>query len=152
MGAPELTKEEKEQYLAQFKTDSGIGGVPDEMFLMDEMFRAEHFDRLISKHSDCDLLIFTTPLPYNVGDMELWSMDETRRPMVSLLFGDVFNLKNAIQQGFILALTHKPDAKFDEETAPSDPEEAFKKRYMIVTPKNIGDVAKKYPKYFQNAN
>lgn len=110
-----------------------------EMFPMWERMRAEHFDNLIEEHKDCNLIISMVGLPYDVGEMEIWRMDASERPNVALLFADVHNLGRAIWAGYLTALTYRPGVKFTEDPAPSDPREAFKKRYVILTKENVKD-------------
>lgn len=121
---------------------------PDEMFMMEEMMKAEHFDKLFEKNRDCNLIISMIGLPYDVGEMQLWSMPKETRPQMALLFADVHNLKNAIRAGYIIALSYKPGVKFSEEDAPDDPQKAFDKRYIIITPKNVMELDEKYPGFF----
>ena len=132
---PELTKEEKAKYRRQMGpmgmgVDSAmLDAANEDMFMMEEMLNAEHYDRVIAKHSDCDLVITLRGLPYNVGEMKLWSMPPKKRPMVALVLGDIFMLRGAIKAGFICALTYKPDIKFSEDPCPKDIKKAFDERY-----------------------
>jgi hypothetical protein len=110
-----------------------------EMMPMMERMRAEHFDELIKEHKDCNLVISLVGLPYDVGEMEIWRMDESDRPKMALLFADVHNLGRAIWAGYLTALTYRPGVKFTEDPAPDDPREAYKKRYVILTKDNVKD-------------
>lgn len=150
---PTLTQAEKDKQRRMMgpmgMVDSAMrDSANEDMFMMDEMLNAEHYDRLIAKHSDCDMVITLRGLPYNVGEMKLWSMPAKKRPMVALVLGDIFMLRGAIKAGYICALTYKPDIKFTEDACPKDVQKAFDERYMIVMPDNIDAISKQYPKYF----
>lgn len=111
-----------------------------EMMPMWEMMRAEHFDNLVKEHEDCNLIISLIGLPYDVGEMSIWTMDEKDRPKVALLFADVHALRRAIQADYLIALTYKPGVKFSEDPAPKDPEKAFDLRYIILSKDNVDKV------------
>jgi hypothetical protein len=114
-----------------------------EMIPMMEMMKAEHFDNLLAEHKDCDLVVSLVGLPYDVGEMSIWTMDDAERPQVALLFADVHNLKRAIQADYITALTYKPGVKFSEDAAPEDPRKAFELRYVILDKDNVEDFSDK---------
>ncbi|OGV34418.1 MAG: hypothetical protein A2020_05085 [Lentisphaerae bacterium GWF2_45_14] len=111
-----------------------------EMMPMWEMMRAEHFDNLLKEHPECNLVISLIGLPYDVGEMSIWTMDENTRPKVALLFADVHALKRAIDADYLIALTYKPGVKFSEDPAPKDPQKAFDQRYIILTKDNVKSV------------
>lgn len=111
-----------------------------EMMPMWEMMKAEHFDNLIKEHPDCNLIVSLIGLPYDVGEMSIWTMDEKERPKVALLFADVHALKRAIQADYLIALTYKPGVKFSEDPAPKDPQKAFDLRYIILSKENVDKV------------
>jgi hypothetical protein len=55
----------------------------------------------------------------------------------------------AIQAGLIKAtVSYKPGVKFTEDPCPKDPQKAFDRRCLLVTPDNVNEVAKQYPNLF----
>lgn len=111
-----------------------------EMMPMWEMMKAEHFDNLIKEHQNCNLIISLIGLPYDVGEMSIWTMEPKDRPNVALLFADVHALKRAIKADYLVALTYKPGVKFSEDPAPKDPQKAFDQRYIILSKDNVDSV------------
>lgn len=121
----------------------------DMLYMMEDMVQAEHYNELIDENKDCNLLIFLAPLPNDMVNMNIWEMNKEQRPMVALLFSDAFSLQRAIKAGYIICLSYKPGVKFDEEDPPSDPKAAFDKRYIIISPENVDEIAKEFKGYFQ---
>jgi hypothetical protein len=129
------------------------GMAPEEMDMMplEEIMTAKEFDALVKKHPHSNLIISMIGLPRDADKMKLWKKEESKRPKIALLNGDIHNLGRAIKAGFIVAaVSYKPGVKFTEDPCPEDPEKAFEERYIIITPKNIEAIAKKYPRLFQN--
>jgi hypothetical protein len=121
---------------------------PQDMMMMmpiQEMMLAIHFDDMITRHPECSLIISFIGLPRDVGDMAIWGLDPETRPKLALLQGEVHALKNAITSGAIsAAVAYRPDAKFDEAAPPKDIQEAFDKRYILITPENLEEIEAKY--------
>lgn len=125
----------------------GPEGMP---MMMMEMMTAADFDAVIAKHPDCNLIVSLIGLPRDVGNMALWQQEEENRPKMALLFGEIYDKVNEIAAGALVAcVSYRPGVKFSEEPAPEDPQEAFDKRYILITPKNVQEVAEKYPGLFQ---
>lgn len=125
------------------------GVPPEEMMMMEEMLQAKNYNELIEKHKDCELVISIIGLPHDIKKMKIWKNDNKQK--LALLFGDVFILEKAIQIGKVVAaVTYRPGVKFTEEAAPSDPKEAFEKRYLLITPENVKEIAEKFPNIFAN--
>lgn len=123
---------------------------PEEYRPMEEMMSAVLFDKLISRHPNCNLVISLIGLPYDVPNMALWKMPEATRPKVALLTGDIHQLKAAIMAKYIVAaVSMRPDLKNIEEKAPSDPKKAFDIRYVLITPENVAKVATDYKGIFE---
>lgn len=125
-------------------------GMPEDYYMFGDMVQAEHYNKLIDQHKDCKLLIFLSGLPHDMVNLNIWEKTEDERPMVALLYGDVFNLKRAIKAGYITVLSYKPDVKFSEAAAPSDYKKAFDERYLIITPENIEKLNKKYNGFLED--
>jgi len=72
-------------------------------------------------------------------------MPAAKRPKLILVggTGGAIKLDPAIRKGMISAVvTISPKAKFDEEGAPENFEDAFKKRYVLIHKGNISEAAK----------
>lgn len=129
------------------------GMPPEEMDMMplEEIMTAKEFDAVVKKNPQANLVISMIGLPRDADKMQLWKMEEAKRPKVALLTGDIHSLGRAIKAGFIVAaVSYRPGVKFTEDPCPDDPEKAFEERYIIITPKNVEATAKKYPNLFQN--
>ena len=126
------------------------GMMPEEMEMLplEEMMTAQDFDKIIAKHPKCNLIISMIGLPRDASTMKLWTQ-QSARPALALLNGDVHSLKNAITAGYINAVViYRPGVKFTEDACPEDPQEAFDQRFIIVTPKNIEELSLKYKNLF----
>ena len=122
--------------------------MPDMMMPMEEMMKAADFNKLIAKNKNCTLIITLIGLPMDTGGMKIWKQFMTnpkKTPKLCIVNGDVSMFGAFIAKGLMPAVvTFKPDAKYTEEPAPADLQKAFDKRYLLVTSKNIKEVAKKY--------
>lgn len=127
----------------KFKKDPNT---PDDMIMMEDMMTSKHFDELIAKYPKADVCVSLIGLPHDVHKMKVWTKD---KPKVALLFGEIFPLKKAIEAGKIVAaVSYRPGVKFSEEPAPNLPDKAFEKRYLLITPSNVKEIAKEYPSIF----
>ncbi len=121
------------------------------MVPIQELMTAESASEAISKYSGITMLITLVGFPRNFKDMDMWyEEDETKRLKVAVVNGEIYQLGPGIHSGQIVAAaTYNPQAKFDESKAPSDPQAAFDKRYILVTPENVEETAQKYPGLFE---
>lgn len=120
-----------------------------EMRSLRESMKAVDFDAMISRHPDCDLIISLIGLPMDVENMGIWEAPAPK-PRVALLDANIYNLKSAILSGIVLAtVTYSPTAKFDELTPPDDMQQAFDKRFLLVTPENVEAIAAQHTGLFQ---
>lgn len=125
------------------------GAAPQEYVPMEAYMTAERFDAILDKYPTATLVISTIGLPYNVGEMKLWGKAEAQRPKLALLNGDVHSLGAAIaSKAIVAAVVGSPEAKYSDAAAPVDPQEAFKQRYLLVTPENVEATANKYQSLF----
>lgn len=110
-----------------------------------EMTTAADFDALVEKNAGCDMIISLIGLPMDAQNMALWQMPDETRPKVALVSSDIFNLKNAIKAGFIVAVVaYSPQAVFDESRVPADPQKVFDRRYLLITPENVDEMEAKH--------
>jgi hypothetical protein len=134
----------------KIKTPKGPDGkpMPDMMMPMEEMMKASDFNKLIAKNKNCNLIITLIGLPMDTGGLKIWKQfisEPKKCPKLCIVNGDVSMFGAFIAKGLMPAVvTVKPDAKYTEDPAPADMQKAFDKRYLLVTSKNIKEVAKKY--------
>lgn len=131
-------------------TPPAPGAPPPEEDIMplEEIMKAVDFDAVIEKHPDCKIVISLIGLPRDFNQMKTWTLEN--RPKVALLNADVHSLAPLIKGGYIVAaVSYCPGVKFSEDPAPDDPKAAFDLRYIMITPKNIEELAQKYQGLFQ---
>jgi len=158
----EVVPEIPEDVRAAFTAESFPPGTlesesaPIEMILPppEYWFTPQVFDKLVTEHAmDCDLIITTVGLPMDQRSMRFWRMKNRPRLAVSLggMTPSLAELRMAIAEdavpGFV---AYSPDAVFDGKRPPKDLDDAFAKRYLLVTPDNVNDLAGKYPDLFPN--
>lgn len=124
-------------------------GAPEEMMMpLMEMVKAEDFNKLINQNKTCNLVITMIGLPMDMGGLKIWAdfeVDPKKTPKLSVMNGDISMLAPAIKSGLVPAVvTHNPDARYTEDPAPEDMQKAFDVRYLLITPKNVAEIAKKY--------
>lgn len=107
--------------------------------------RAGVYNEIFDRHKSANVFVIMTQLPMmpaELGKLKCWKFDP-QKTCVVLANGDVYNLKKAIQHKLIGAAAVMK-SKFDaEKSAPKDPNDAFKIRYLLVTPENVNDIAAK---------
>lgn len=132
---------------------------PEEMeeYVETDMYlTAERFDGIISRYPEADIVISMLGLPMDYAEMKLWRQkeweDEYNRKPPSLVLVDayVYDLKKAISAGAIAAVVqYRPDAEYKpDDPVPSSIEEAFAKRYILITPENVDEMDQKYEGLF----
>jgi hypothetical protein len=124
---------------------------PEMMMMMGPIefwLTAEKFDEMMAPYLDkCDMVITTIGLPMDVGRMKFWSLSS--RPKMVVASGSILELKKAIEgKAVVAALTFNPKAKFDNERPPKKLDDAFAKRYILITPENVNQVAEEIPELF----
>jgi len=120
-----------------------MGGA--EMFLT-----ADKFDQIIEDNPECTMVISTLGLPMDYQRMKFWRKKAAERPQLVLVDAYVWDLKKAIQVGAIAAVVqYKPDAEYKpNEDVPDNVDEAFTKRFILLTPENVEEMNKKYAGLF----
>lgn len=111
---------------------------------MDYWLTREEFDSLVEKHLEtCDLVVSMIGVPADAEKMRLWSLPD--RPKVALASGSVFELRHLIGNGSIVAaVAFSPEAVFSNERPPADVNEAFKRRFLLLTTENVEGLADKF--------
>jgi len=123
----------------------------DDAPTIQDIMTAETVNYTVAKYPDINMIVSFIGLPYDLEHMNIWyEEDPEKRIKVALIGGNIFRTKSAIASGLIvMAVNYKPDLKFDTSgSAPEDPQEAFDKRYVMITPENINEFSEKYPKFF----
>ena len=120
--------------------------------MVEEYMNAKYFNDLFKENAGTDVYVMTLSLPYDPGQMQRLSVwTQKNGPKLVLINADVNYLGEQIQKGIIAgAVVMRPDLKQEdfEKNAPKDLKEAFAARYLLVTPENIVEMAKKYPSLF----
>ena len=126
---------------------------------------AEDFNKIIDKNSDCDLIITLVSLPFkedqlykidsfemipDENDSSIYIKDPNKKyPLFGVVRGSVSHLETLLNDGLIGAMSlYKPKPTIDEEPVPESAQEAFNKRYLIVTPQNLKSIKSKHPSLF----
>jgi hypothetical protein len=125
---------------------------PEEMDMMpmNEMLKAKDYNDVIDKHSDCNLVVSFIGLPMDIEELRVWTIAPDKRPKLGLINCAYHNLKNAIKSGVVVAVVGiNPTAKFDEQPAPKESKAAFERRYIMITPENVVQMADTYKNMFE---
>lgn len=128
-------------------------------------YKASDFNKIIQANSDCDMLILLVPLPFSEADLfEMdpflmvedpnnpgqWMKDPKKDyPLVGVLNGFIGNSETLFHDNLLGAMSMwRTNPVIDEKPVPEDLQEAFNKRYVVITKSNMEDVRLKYPKLF----
>ena len=126
----------------------GAPGGPQMMPPMEYWFTAEVFDNIVAEYKDqCNLVITTVGLPRDLQAMNYWNLEGA--PKIAVASGSIYELKNVIQGGYVVAaVCYSPKAVYDEKPPPSNLDEAFDKRFLLVTPESVTSIASTHPDLF----
>ena len=128
-------------------------------------YKATDFNKIIQANSDCDMLILLVPLPFSEADLfEMdpflmvedpnnpgqWMKDPKKDyPLVGVFNGFIGNSETLFHDNLLGAMSMwRTNPVIDEKPVPEDVQEAFNKRYVVITKNNMEDVRSKYPKLF----
>jgi len=130
----------------------GAGGPEGEMLPpMEYWLTPAAFDALVKKHSDCNLVVSTIGLPSQFGKMKLWRSVQSKKLKVALGGGSIFELRKLFLGKYLVAaVAYNPKAVYDDSKPPSNLDEAFRKRYLLITPENVAQLAKEYTGLFMH--
>jgi hypothetical protein len=111
------------------------------------------FDDLAKQHPDCELIVSLIGLPAELSRCESWRASGP--PGFALLLpdlrviGDEAAVRNALKSGKLLALVlAKPGAPDASASSSGDFGAEFEKRFLLVTPENVDQLARSYPGLF----
>jgi hypothetical protein len=129
--------------------EGGEGGMEGEMLPpLEYWYTASLVNKLLDKYDGkYDMIVTTIGLPQDAKRLDIWKGD--KKPKVALASGSVYELRGAIKSGAIVAaVTYNPQAEYDDKPVPKDLDEAFNKRFLLLTPENIDQIASKHPDIF----
>jgi len=148
--SPDIPAAAKQAFAMEMPPEGEEGGEAGAEMLppLEYWFTAELFDKLVKRHcKQADLIITTIGLPQDLKKMKFWMMKN--RPKLAVAGGSVYELKKPIKaKAVVAAITYSPQAVYEDKPPPDDLEEAFKKRFLMVTPENIDQIASQYPDLF----
>lgn len=114
------------------------------------LWKAADVDKLIKKHPDCDLIVSLGGLPDDFHKMKLWN--KNKRSKVAVFCWN-WKYRDYIKDGKISAvLAYNPVGKFVAGSVPEGLEEAFKERFLLITPDNLDMITKEFPSMFEEKN
>ena len=117
--------------------------------MMDTMLQAKDFNKLLKQMPEgTTLVISLIGLPMDLQNLSLWTMKNAPK-LVLVSAMNLPQLQGAIQEGYVAAmLTYRPDPDMKDPSIPKNPQQAFDKRFLLVTPDNVMELANKYPMLF----
>ncbi len=148
--APEIPGAARSAFARDQRSPAGEKLMPGEVLPPLEFWYTPHvFDGIVAQYrTRCDLIVSTIGLPMHAMEMRYWAMPDA--PALALAGGSVYELESFIERGLVCAaVTYNPKAVYDEKAPPADLDEAFSKRYLLVTPDNVDDVTREHSDIFK---
>lgn len=108
-------------------------------------------DKISRQHPQAEIFVSLIGLPINVLQTETW---KTGKKFALLLpdlhmLGGQSSIRAAFQSGKIAAIVlNKPGAPSDNQPLGRDPKMEFALRFLLVTPENVDQCLKAYPRLF----
>ncbi|MBN2450396.1 MAG: hypothetical protein JXR77_08400 [Lentisphaeria bacterium] len=149
---PEIPADKAKAFQAESPMESGMEGsdMAEMMPPLEYWYNAKIFDELLGKQSDFDILVTTIGLPQDARNSKLLK-DKAQRPKIAILNGSIYDLKGAFTPDMLVAaITYNPKAEYDDKAVPRNLDEAFNKRFLLVTPENIAQIASQAPDLFRS--
>jgi len=117
------------------------------MVSMDEWFTASYFDDvLLSRGGRLDMVISLAGLPADVSQMAL--LQQSPRPKLAAWYWreyrDAFRLREDIAVGDVAAVVAPSPQRQRYKDAPKDLQEAFERRFWLLTPENAEKITAPY--------
>lgn len=122
-------------------------GTAEEPVPMEVALNAKVYNDIFNKYKSANIFVIMSQLPFEakqLKEMECWKPGFKAR--IVLVNGEIYNLKPAIASGIVgaaIAMKSGPNAYDPEKAAPKDVQQAFDTRFILVTPKNVNDIASK---------
>ncbi len=128
-------------------TDGGRPMSPERRIHLRKKTPASALDRILAENRDCTLIISFVGLSQNPADMAIWKSAESEdRPRFVLFRSNVRPYREAIRAGAILAaVVTRPDFEPGQGKVPEEPQAAFDRRFLLVTPENVDQIAAAHP-------
>jgi hypothetical protein len=108
-------------------------------------------DKIGRQYPQAEILVSLIGLPINVLQSETWKKG-TRFALLLpdlRMLGDRSSIRAAFQSGKIAAIVlNKPGAPSDDQPLGRDPKMEFELRFLLVTPENVDQCLKAYPRLF----
>lgn len=152
--SPEVPADKAKAFAKEMPMDGGVAGGPRAMGgemlpPLEYWYTAKVFDALLGKYDgQFDLLVTVIGLPQDARASAI--LKGKACPKIAVLNGSIYDLKGAIKPTMIVAaITYNPKAVYDDKPAPRDIDEAFNKRFLLVTPENLGQIGTTYPDIFR---
>jgi hypothetical protein len=108
-------------------------------------------DKIARQHPQAEILISLIGLPVNVLQTETWRMGRKFALLLPDLrmLGNQSSIRAAFQSGKIAAIVlNKPGSPPDDQPLGRDPKMEFTLRFLLVTPENVDQCLKAYPRLF----
>ncbi len=167
--APRITIEKNNAYLGLIR---GLGdsvnwekvqvplppGTTDDTYIdpIEYWFDCKKFDETVAAFDNVDLYVSLVGMPLKAkcdknGKFSAPSKAANSKFVVASGTARISQIVPYIQnKGIIATVTYKPDGIFDESPCPKKMEDAFDKRYLLVTPDNLKELMGKYEELFRN--
>ncbi len=150
--SPDIPKNAANSFAAEMPSaEGGEAGMEGEMLPpLEYWYTGALLQKLLDKHAGTfDMLVSTIGLPQDANRMKIWK--SKNKPKVVIANGSVYELKSAIKNGMIVgAVTYNPKAEYDDKPVPKDLDEAFDKRFLLLTPETVDEVASQHGDIFRN--
>jgi len=113
--------------------------IPPRMIRAIDYISAEDFNIVMKKYPNVNMIISLVGLPHDSAKMNIWQIDDPiKRPKFILFGGNLRELSPAIEAGYINALVlYRHMDKSVNELPPADIEEAFNRRFRLITPESV---------------
>jgi len=111
----------------------------------------DSLDRIAQQHSQAEIFVSLIGLPINVLQTETWKAGKKFALLLPDLrmLGNQSSIRAAFQSGKIIAIIlNKPGAPSDNQPLGRDPKMEFSLRFLLVTPENVDQCLKAYPRLF----
>lgn len=115
---------------------------------LSECLCAAHFNDLLSRHADCNLVISFIGMPPDLGEMAAWTESRQSRPTIAVAEGVVPMLKDVLLSDAVCAVVVPRDRIHSNQIPPRDVQEAFAQRYLLATPDNVEELSAQYTRLF----
>lgn len=143
--------QQEQERLAQTEGTDAMEQIPIDMFMLegDAMIQAKNYNEILAPYvRKVDVIVMLSEMPYDLENLVLWNMQSP--PKLALMRGGALSkLRNAISQDYIVGVvSYRPGYDFEDRAVPKDLEEAFNKRFLLITPDNVEQMASEYEELF----